>query len=332
MTAISLDRTAARRLVRRLAIAFILAALCSQATLVAQGAASAPGTDLDKFMAVVLARRDENWRKLQQYVLDEHEAASVFGPGRARLYGLDREYTWFIKDGIFVRSPVRFDGVTLSERDRRAAEDEWLARHKNQPPPSAAVGGKDTGATTQNSSDADRANVDALLKLAREPEFVSAAYFMRFKFEPGRYAFVGPESYSGRQVYRIEYYPTRLFTGEDEGANKAKKAEEKDDPEARIERQMNKVALVTLWIEPETHQIVQYHFQNVGMDFLPGRSIVRVEGVDATMRMGQPFPGVWLPQGIEGRGRVILANGTYDAEYTVAYQNYREANVAVKVR
>ena len=49
--------------------------------------------DLDRFMADVLARRDENWRKLQQYILDEHEIADLLGPGRTRLYGMVRDYT-----------------------------------------------------------------------------------------------------------------------------------------------------------------------------------------------------------------------------------------------
>ena len=48
-------------------------------------------TDLDAFMAQVLAKRDENWRKLQQYVLDERERAELVGPAGARLYGLERD-------------------------------------------------------------------------------------------------------------------------------------------------------------------------------------------------------------------------------------------------
>ena len=89
-------------------------------------------SDLDAFMAQVLARRDENWRKLQQYVLDERERAHVVGPAGARLYGLDREYTWYIRDGAFVRSPVRFDGVTLSEAERQAYKREWIERERQR--------------------------------------------------------------------------------------------------------------------------------------------------------------------------------------------------------
>src|SRR5690349_19363978 len=75
---------------------------------------SAAQSDLDAFMEKVLARRDDNWKKLQQYVLEEKEAFDLTGPGRFPLWGMRREYTWFIRDGIFVRSPVSANGVKLS--------------------------------------------------------------------------------------------------------------------------------------------------------------------------------------------------------------------------
>ena len=40
-------------------------------------------TDLDALMKDVLAHRDDNWRKLQQYVLDEREQIELRGPSRA---------------------------------------------------------------------------------------------------------------------------------------------------------------------------------------------------------------------------------------------------------
>src|SRR4029450_12434705 len=54
------------------------------------------------------------------------------GPGRFPLWGMRREYSWFIRDGIFVRSPISADGVKLSEADRRKAEEQWLRRQKNR--------------------------------------------------------------------------------------------------------------------------------------------------------------------------------------------------------
>jgi hypothetical protein len=307
-------------------------------------------SDLDTFMAQVLARRDENWRKLQQYVLDEREHAEVLGPAGSRLYGLEREYTWYIRDGVFVRSPVRFDGVTLTETERRDYERRWLERERQREERRAA---RDKGNPDQTpgagatGEEARAGDMDSIIKLTREPQFVSAAYFLRFKFEPGRYALVGRETFESRNVLRIEYYPQRLYADDDHDKDKDKDKDKKEQPrdqkseqekakekevEDRLERQMNKVALVTLWVEPTEHQIVKYTFDNVGFDFLPGRSIVRLDTLRASMQMAEAFPDVWLPGGIDGHAAFTLANGTYDVRYELAYANYRQADVKAKLR
>jgi hypothetical protein len=36
-----------------------------------------------------------------------------------------------------------------------------------------------------------------------------------------------------------------------------------------MQRLMNKVSRVTIWVEPEQKQIVKYTFENVSLDFLP---------------------------------------------------------------
>src|SRR5436309_13779196 len=90
-------------------------------------AAAAP-SDLDAFMRQVLARRDDNWRKLQQYILDERERIELRGPTRQLMWGEEREYTWYIREGFFVRSPVKFNGVTVGDDDRRKYEAEFLRR------------------------------------------------------------------------------------------------------------------------------------------------------------------------------------------------------------
>src|SRR5215471_9067151 len=92
----------------------------------------AQGSDLDAFMRQVLAKRDDNWKKLQQYVLDERETIDLRGPGKVQLWGERHDYTWFIRDGFFVRSPVKFNGVTISEADRRKYEDDYLNRQKRR--------------------------------------------------------------------------------------------------------------------------------------------------------------------------------------------------------
>ena len=126
-----------------------------------------------------------------------------------------------------------------------------------------------------------------MIRQTREPQFISSAYFLRFKFEEGKYALVGRETLDGRDVLRIEYYPARMFGGTDR--RRTGRKEPSDDDKARdaeFQRMMNKVALVTLWVEPKAHQIVKYTFDNVGFDFLPAQWLVHVSDFKATMTVG----------------------------------------------
>src|SRR5437762_10670753 len=89
-------------------------------------------TDLDAFMRQVVARRDDNWKKLQQYILDEREVIELRGPTRLPIWGERRDYTWYIRDGFFVRSPLKFNGVTIPEAERRKYEADYLERQKKR--------------------------------------------------------------------------------------------------------------------------------------------------------------------------------------------------------
>ncbi len=294
-------------------------------------AQSAP-SDLDAFMAGVLAARDGNWKKLQQYVLGERETLQMTGPAGVPLYGFRREYTWFPRDGVFVRSPLAVDGVAVSEADRRREEERWLRREERR------ERRRIEGTTANRAQDeavpasGDRAAppgviAEATMREALEPGFVSAAYFLRFKFDPGHYALAGREQRDGREVLRIEYYPTRLFESGRTRPNR--ELREKDD---QVGARMNKVSMVTLWIDRQERQIVEYDFQNVGMDFLPGRSLVRLDHLSASMRMAQPFPDTWLPATIAMQFGFTLAVGSVDARYDVRYDDYRLAAVTTNIR
>jgi hypothetical protein len=94
---------------------------------------------------------------------------------------------------------------------------------------------------------------------------------------------------------------------------------------------MNKVALVTLWVEPKAHQIVKYTFDNVGFDFLPAGWLVHIDDLKATMTMTQPFPDVWLPNALEMSLAGTLAVGQFDMRYSVDYHDYRRPDVTSKV-
>jgi hypothetical protein len=290
--------------------------------------AMAPGpSDLDSFMEQVLARRDDNWKKLQQYVLEERELVELRGPSERLLWGQRREFTWYIRDGYFIRSPVRFNGVAINESDRQQYEDRFLARAKGATKPGEP-------------SDLDSApptDVQTFIKQTREPQFISSAYFLQFKFEPGHYALVGREKLDNRDVLKIEYYPERMFSDDPKTRTERRVRQAASKPsddatfEDQMQRLMNKVSMVTLWVEPTQHQIVKFTFDNAGLDFLPLAWLARVSELRASMVMSEAFPGVWLPKQVDTTGSMVLATGRLDVRYALDYSGYREAKVTTRI-
>jgi len=298
---------------------------------------SAAKSDLDAFMEKVLARREVNRKMLNQYVLDETEAFDVFGPGQWPLYRTKRDYTWYEREGMHVRSPVRFNGVTVKESERQQYETEWIRREQKRQERKAKNEPQEAGDISFGS---EGLQVNRGGAVTSEPRFVSEAYFMDFKFEPGNYYLAGREKLEGQDVLRIEYYPTNLFNDEDDEKTpremKKKKPSKNDEKQKQFEqdinRKMNKTALVTLWVDPAEHQILKYDFENIDLDFLPGRWLVHLDGMNAAMEMGQPFPSVWLPRSLRIAVDVTVATGEIDGRYAVDYYDYKLATVATKVR
>ncbi len=300
-------------------------------------APAAPANDLDAFMAQVLERRTENWRTLHDYILSEREGYQILGPGGILLEGLRREFNWFVRDGYLVRSPVKANSAAVSEAERRRYEDRWLAGEERREKRRAA------GAAEP---DPDQKGADLspgdLVGKAREPRFISEAYFLKFTFEPGNYYLVGRETLDGRQVLRIEYYPTRMFGDRKARADRKRgptvaprkdAGQDRDDQmEDDIERAMNKVTLVTLWVDPVEHQIVKFTFDNPDFGFLPGRALVRVDEARASMTMGVFFGNVWLPRRITFSGAATFAAGTYRFEYSREFYDYRKGEVSATIR
>jgi len=317
-------------------------------------AAPRPLTDLDRFMAQALQRRDVDRQTLGDYVLDEAEDFDVYGPGHVPLVRMRREYTWFVEDGIHVRSPLKVDGVPVSESDRRAYEQHWLDSEKN----------RRAYRTKRDEKRAEEGKAPASgVPSVNEPRFVSESYFMDFRFEPGNYYLAGKEAFDGHQVLKIDYLPSKLFddspsetereakaaAGKDPDAKEIKDAQEKPKSAAQQERErkqrereqkldeqieykMDKTSQVTLWVDPATHQIVKYTFNNVWMDFLPGGWLVKVDDIKAQMEMGQPFDGVWLPKDMNIHAGLTAAMGSLEFQYRRAFTNYRKADVTSKIR
>src|SRR5262249_59316512 len=109
----------------------------------------------------------------------------------------------FVRNGFFVRSPMKYNGAEVGEAERRKYEEEYLRRAERRD--------RQFGGSTAASAPTDN---DSIIRQARQPQFVSSAYFLRFRFEEGKYAFVGRETLDGLELLRIEYYPTRLFNRE----------------------------------------------------------------------------------------------------------------------
>ena len=326
----------------RLACSLLGVALCLSAA--PAGSERPAENDLDALMRLVVATRDDGWKKLQQYIFDERELLEMRGTSRIPIWGERREYTWFIRDGFFVRSPLKFNGVTIGEADRRKFEADYLkqAQERDKRPGRGSVtiepaggiaiqgGATDTPEPAAGAGVAQ--DVGGVIRQTRPPQFISSAYFLRFKFEEGKYALVGRETLNGHEVLRIEYYPARLFGGTNRRSGGKKELSADDRArDAEFQRLMNKVALVTLWVEPKAHQIVKYTFDNVGFDFLPTQWLVHLSDAKATMTVGQPFPDVWLPTNLEITLAMTMAVGQIDVRYGLEYHDYRVPSVTSKV-
>jgi len=281
----------------------------------------------------------------------------VLGAGRMPFARMRYEYTWYVRDGVHVRSPVKFNGVPIGETERRAYEDRWVKSEEGR-----------RKFRTEREAKREQAGKGPALSAPsiNEPRFISESYFMDFKFEPGNYYLAGKETLEGQQVLKIDYLPTKLFNddhdeSEDQEIRKAeaeaKAKEPKDAPAAKdekqkekkpdkrsakeqekekqfeqdIERKMNKSSQVTLWVDPATYQIVKYTFDNVWLDFLPAGWLVKVDDLRASMQMGQPFPGVWLPRNLSIHAGVSIALGPMELSYRREFTNYRKADVSSKV-
>ena len=221
------------------------------------------------------------------------------GPKRVPIWGERREYTWFIRDGFFVRSPTKFNGVdhrrgrapevrgrlpqagagarqeraTRRQRDARRLRphDRW--RHRRRPPERPATGSRRTSA-------ASFARTASRNSSRRPTSCASSSRRASTRWSATRRS-------TAATCCASSTTRTRMFSGTDR-----RRTRQGTPPttiaarDAEFQRLMNKVALVTLWVEPKAHQIVKYTFDNVGFDFLPAQWLVHVSDVKATMTVG----------------------------------------------
>ena len=263
--------------------------------------------DIDRFMQRVLANRDAApWRRLGDFVLRETWSLELDAPPESRLSSFRRvrEYEWYVRDGTAVRSPVRVDGVGIDDATRRGYERSWLRDEERR---RAGMPAGDTRGT---------ASQELVDQGHPEPRFVTDFfYFLEWTSEPGEYYVAGRETVAGREVVRIEFYPTGPFW---------------EEAGERINRGIVKTSMVTLWIDPEMHQIVRYAFENAGLDFLRFRWLLRADGLQAVMELA-PVRGVWMPARMTLSGQATTALGGYAATFTQEFFDYRRADTGARL-
>lgn len=266
------------------------------------------GNDIDRFMERVLARRAAApWRRLSDFVLRETCTFELAAPAESRLtpFRRVREYEWYVRSGTAVRSPVRVDGVGIDDAARRGYERSWLREEERR---RAALPTADDTRSTESQEPVDQGDP--------EPRFVTDFfYFLEWTLEPGDYYFVGRETVAGRETVRIEFYPTGSF---------------REEAGERINRGVAKTSMVTLWVDPENHQIVKYAFENTGLDFLRFRWLLRADGLRATMELA-PVRGVWMPARMTLSGHATTALGKYEMTVTQEFFDYRQAEAAARL-
>jgi len=270
-------------------------------------AASAAQDDVDAFMEKVLEKREINWDQVYNYVFGEVEKLQIRGLEIAALQSFDQEFTWYVRDGYLVRSPWKVNGVEVDDETREKAELLWIARVKNEfedAGPAVAQG------FTQS---------------------IERDSFFNFEFKPGNYLFAGREMFEGREVVRIEYYPTSLLSDDDNEESRRPDDEDEDFDEEEFEHMFEKTSLVTMLVLPEEHQILKWTFANVGFQFLPYRWLVRMDELHVSMIMDQPIEGTWLPREIFASASATTASFNLTAEYSREFGDYKEPAVGAGV-
>ncbi len=204
----------------------------------------------------------------------------------------ERDYTWYVREGYLVRSPWKVDGVEVSDAEREEEELDWIEDVKQ-----GEMVGESRGRIERDS-------------------------FFDFEFEPGNYFFAGREEFEGREVVKIEYYPTNLFSDAD--AEREGDDEDEDFDEEEFDHMFDKTSLVTMLVLPEEYQIVKWTFENIGFEFLPGHWLVRIDELYASMVMDEPIEGIWLPRRIWAAGVASTAAFELTVEYSRDFSDYKQ--------
>ena len=161
--------------------------------------------DIDRFMQRVLANRDAApWRRLGDFVLRETCSVELDAPPESRLSGFlrVREYEWYVRNETAVRSPVRVDGRRHRRRDatRLRTRRGCATRSDGAPGCRRAIR---VVPRARNSSTRDTPSPDS----SRTSSTSWSGRWSRASTTSSV-----RETVAGREVVRIEFYPTGPFS------------------------------------------------------------------------------------------------------------------------
>ena len=240
-----------------------------------------------------------------------------------------------------------------SEDDRRKFEDSYLAGAKRRDsrdasrvrktrraraPASARSRAPDNNDNArQQRHPPPPTSVDGLIRQTRQPQFVSSAYFLRFKFDEGQYALAGREKFEGRDVLRDRVLPDKAVWRRRRrrgrrGAPAARATEKEQRQQADFRRLLNKVAVVTHLGRALVASDRQVHLRQHRLRFPAGAVADTGRLAQSLDDDGPAVSGVWLPKDIDISAAFTMAIGQFTFSQTVAYRDYREANVKSKFR
>jgi hypothetical protein len=217
------------------------------------------------------------------------------------------------------RELLEIKGIELPAYERMEREYLWVEREGYLVRSPVRVNG--VAVSREEQQAAEREWLEKARK--RRQEGLDQEAFFGFEFQPGRYLYAGKQGLQGREVVAVDYFPKM---DRKRAASKRRKARQE-----YFDRMFEKTLQVNMLILPEEHQIVKITFDNLGLDFLPFRWLVRFEGLTGSMLMDKPLGDVWLPKEIQAEGRVSTADGALSIRYSKDFFDYHKADVKIKL-
>lgn len=246
--------------------------------------------NLAAFMQEVLERRAEDWKLRQNYMFAEKEDFEIE-------LGASRE-------------PV----FSLHREFNWYVRDGYLVRSPHR------MEGVLVTSEEEKRGYEDR-YIERLKERQREDEEgVNAKDFFGFEFDKGTFLLRGRGTWNGREVMLVDYF-------NDVEIDEALMQTEENK---RIDKLVDNSMSATLFILPEEKRLVKMTVNNAGFDFLPGRWLVQVNTLTASMEMKELGKGVWVPYLIEASSDSMTAEGPLYISYRKEFTDFKKAQVSVE--